>query len=231
MLQINIHLSNFLSAKALTLCPYLHALVPLLHVNSRTNYCSQQPYFNVLSEKIPFSTLSRASNTPFLHIACLFFSLFPTFSTPVFCHFLGQKRFRPCIVILFLLKSKIVEQQMLHTRHRRVVLWHKYSSRYYRHCGTKLQLDDSSGHYAVVTVMRNGGAKPQKPTAQGIALGKRVRRCTPYRGKSKCNALTDNCFCPYRTQLLQCTATSGRCPELCAYWAFSPSFPCANPAY
>lgn len=125
VLQINIHLSNFLSAKALTLCPYLHALVPLLHVNSRTNYCSQQPYFNVLSEKIPFSTLSRASNTPFLHIACLFFSLFPTFSTPVFCHFLGQKRFRPCIVILFLLKSKIVEQQMLHTRHRRVVLWHR----------------------------------------------------------------------------------------------------------
>ena len=125
MLQINIHLSNFLSAKALTLCPYLHALVPLFHVNSRTNYCSQQSYFNVLSEKIPFSTLSRASNTPFLHIACLFFSLFPTFSTPVFCHFLGQKRFRPCIVILFLLKSKIVEQQMLHTRHRRVVLWHR----------------------------------------------------------------------------------------------------------
>ena len=84
VLQINIHLSNFLSAKALTLCPYLHALVPLLHVNSRTNYCSQQPYFNVLSEKIPFFTLSRASNTPFLHIACLFFSLFSTFSTPVF---------------------------------------------------------------------------------------------------------------------------------------------------
>lgn len=84
VLQINIHLSNFLSAKALTLCPYLHALVPLLHVNSRTNYCSQQPYFNVLSEKIPFFTLSRASYTRFLHMACLFFSLFPTFSTPVF---------------------------------------------------------------------------------------------------------------------------------------------------
>ena len=82
--QINIHLSNFLSAKALTLCPYLHALVPLLHVNSRTNYCSQQSYFNVLSEKIPFFTLSRAPNTRFLHIVCLFFSLFPTFPTPVF---------------------------------------------------------------------------------------------------------------------------------------------------
>lgn len=82
--QINVHLSNFLSAKALTLCPYLHALVPLLHVNSRTNYCSQQSYFNVLSEKIPFFSLSRASYTCFLHIVCLFFSLFSTFSTPVF---------------------------------------------------------------------------------------------------------------------------------------------------
>lgn len=82
--KINIHLSNFQSAKALTLCPYLHALIPLFHVNSRTNYCSQQPYFNVLSEKLRFSTLSRASNTRFLHMACLFFSLFPTFSTPVF---------------------------------------------------------------------------------------------------------------------------------------------------
>ena len=99
--KINILLSRFLSAKALTLCPYLHALVPLLHVNSRTNYCSQQPYFNVLSEKLPFFTLSRASNTRFLHMACLFFSLFPTFSTPVFCHFLGQKRFLPCIIMLF----------------------------------------------------------------------------------------------------------------------------------
>lgn len=89
--KINIHLSRFLSAKALTLCPYLHALVPLLHVNSRTNYCSQQPYFNVLSEKLPFSTLSRASNTLFLHIACLFFSLFPTFSTPVFLSFFRTK--------------------------------------------------------------------------------------------------------------------------------------------
>lgn len=91
VLQINIHLSNFLSAKALTLCPYLHALVPLLHVNSRTNYCSQQPYFNVLSEKLPFFTLSRASYTRFLHIACLFFSLFPTFSTPVFLSFFRTK--------------------------------------------------------------------------------------------------------------------------------------------
>lgn len=91
MSQINIHLSNFQSAKALTLCPYLHALVPLLHVNSRTNYCSQQPYFNVLTEKIPFSTLSRASYTRFLHIACLFFSLFPTFSTPVFLSFFRTK--------------------------------------------------------------------------------------------------------------------------------------------
>lgn len=89
--QINIHLSNFLSAKALTLCPYLHALVPLLHVNSRTNYCSQQSYFNVLREKIPFFTLSRAPNTPFLHIACLFFSLFSTFSTPVFLSFFRTK--------------------------------------------------------------------------------------------------------------------------------------------
>lgn len=89
--QINIHLSNFLSAKALTLCPYLHALVPLLHVNSRTNYCSQQSYFNVLSEKIPFFTLSRASYTCFLHIACLFFSLFPTFSPPVFLSFFRTK--------------------------------------------------------------------------------------------------------------------------------------------
>ena len=87
MSQINIHLSNFQSAKALTLCPYLHALVPLLHVNSRTNYCSQQSYFNVLSEKIPFFTLSRAPNTCFLHMACLFFSLFLTFSTPVFLSF------------------------------------------------------------------------------------------------------------------------------------------------
>ena len=91
VLQINIHLSNFLSAIALTLCPYLHALVPLLHVNSRTNYCSQQSYFNVLSEKIPFFTLSRASNTLFLHMACLFFSLFPTFSTPVFLSFFRTK--------------------------------------------------------------------------------------------------------------------------------------------
>lgn len=90
--QINIHLSNFLSAKALSLCPYLHALVPLLHVNSRTNYCSQQSYFNVLSEKIPFFTLSRASNTLFLHIACLFFSLFSTFSTSVFLSFFRTKR-------------------------------------------------------------------------------------------------------------------------------------------
>ena len=126
------------------------------------------------------------------------------------------------------LRNNVVERQMQQTRHRHIVLWHKYSTRYYRHCGTKLQLDDSSGHYAVVTVMRNGreklqldnssrhytaatvmrngreklqlddssghyaaatvmrngGAKPQKPTAQGIALGKRVRRCTPYRGRS-----------------------------------------------
>lgn len=89
--QINIHLSNIQSAKTLTLCPYLHALVHLLHVNSRTNYCSQQSYFNVLSEKISFFTLSRASNTLFLHMACLFFSLFPTFSTPVFLSFFRTK--------------------------------------------------------------------------------------------------------------------------------------------
>ena len=90
--KINIHLSNFQSAKALTICPYLHALIPLLHVNSRTSYCSQQPYFNVLSEKIPFFTLSRAPNTLFLHMACLFFSLFPTFSTPVFLSFFRTKK-------------------------------------------------------------------------------------------------------------------------------------------
>ncbi len=29
------------------------------------------------------------------------------------------------------------------------------------------------------------GLKAQKPIAQGIALGKHVSRCTPYRGKSK----------------------------------------------
>lgn len=110
--QINIHLSNFLSAKALTLCPYLHALVPLLHVNSRTNYCSQQPYFNVLSEKIPFFTLSRASNTPFLHIACLFFSLFSTFSTPVFLSFFRTKTIASLHRHTLFLKSRIVEQQM-----------------------------------------------------------------------------------------------------------------------
>lgn len=215
----------------MTLCPYLHALVPLLHVNSRTNYCSQQPYFNVLTEKLRFS-LFQEHHTPSFYTWHAYFSLyFQLFQPPFFCHFLGQKRLLPCIIMLFLLKSKIVEQQMLHTRYRRVVLWHKYSTRYYRHCGTKLQLDDSSGYYTTATVMRNGGAKPQKPTAQGNALGKRVRRFTPYRGKSKSNILTANCFCPYRTQLLHCTATSGRCPELCAYWAFSPSFPCANPAY
>ncbi|WP_279054008.1 hypothetical protein [Hoylesella timonensis] len=128
---------------------------------------------------------------------------------------------------------------MLHTRHRRVVLWHRIApnvrgivgrnfnwmivqdiiqqQRLCAMAGQKIQLDDSSGHYAAATVMRNGGAKPQKPTAQGNALGKRVRRCTPHRGKSKCNVLTANCFCPYRTQLLQCTATLGRCPQLCAY--------------
>lgn len=93
-------------------------------MNSRTNYCSQQSYFNVLSEKISFFTLSRASNTLFLHMACLFSSLFPTFSTPVFCHFLGQKRLLPCIVMLFL-RNNVVEQQMLQTRHRRIVLWHR----------------------------------------------------------------------------------------------------------
>lgn len=239
MSQINIHLLNFLSAKALTLCPYLHALIPLLHVNSRTNYCSQQPYFNVLSEKLRFSTLSRASNTRFLHIVCLFFYLFPTFSTPVFLSFFRTKKIASLHHHALFLKNNVVERQMQQTRHRHIVLWHKYSSRYYRHCGTKLQLDDSSGYYTTATVMRNGreklqqddssrhyaaatvtsngGAKPQKPTAQGNALGKRVRRFTPYRGKSKSNILTANCFCPYRTQLLQCTATSGRCPELCAY--------------
>ena len=120
---------------------------------------------------------------------------------------------------------------MLQTRHRRIVLCHKYSTRCYRHCGVKfqqydssghyaaatvmrngrkkLQLDNSLGHYAVATVMRNGGAKPQKPTAQGNALGKRMRRFTPYRGKSKDNVLTKNCFCPYRTQLLQCLQPQG----------------------
>ena len=159
MSQINIHLSNFQSAKALTLCPYLHALVPLLHVNSCTNYCSQQPYFNVLTEKIPFSTLSRASYTRFLHIACLFFSLFPTFSTPVFLSFFRTKKIASWHHHALFLKNNVVERQMQQTRHRHIVLWHKYSSRYYRHCGTKLQLDDSSGHYAAATVMRNGGAK------------------------------------------------------------------------
>ena len=33
------------------------------------------------------------------------------------------------------------------------------------------------------------GLKAQKPIAQGNALGKRATRCTPYRGKSKCNAM------------------------------------------
>ena len=110
--KINIHLSNFLSAKALTLCPYLHALVPLLHVNSRTNYCSQQSYFNVLSEKIPFFTLSSASSTRFLHIVCLFFSLFPTFSTPVFLSFFRTKPIASLRRHALFGKNRIVEQQM-----------------------------------------------------------------------------------------------------------------------
>lgn len=96
----------------MTLCPYLHALVSLLHVNSRTNYCSQQSYFNVLSEKIPFFTLSRAPNTRFLHIACLFFSLFPTFSTPVFFSFFRTKTIASLHRHTLFLKSRIVEQQM-----------------------------------------------------------------------------------------------------------------------
>ena len=110
--KINIHLSSFQSAKALTLCPYLHALVPLLHVNSRTNYCSQQPYFNVLSEKLRFFTLSRASNTRFLHIACLFFSLFSTFSTPVFLSFFRTKKITSLHRHALFGKNRIVEQQM-----------------------------------------------------------------------------------------------------------------------
>lgn len=110
--KINIHLSNFQSAKALTLCPYLHALVPLLHVNSRTNYCSQQPYFNVLTEKLRFFTLSRASNIRFLHIACLYFSLFPTFSTPVFLSFFRTKKITSLHRHALFGKNRIVEQQM-----------------------------------------------------------------------------------------------------------------------
>lgn len=109
----------------MTLCPYLHALVPLLHVNSRTNYCSQQSYFNVLSEKIPFFTLSSASNTPFLHIVCLFFSLFPTFSTPVFLSFFRTKPIASLRRHVLFLRNNVVEQQMLQTRHRRIVLWHR----------------------------------------------------------------------------------------------------------
>ena len=167
MPQINIHLSNFLSAKALTLCPYLHALVPLFHVNSRTNYCSQQPYFNVLTEKLRFFTLSRASYTLFLHMACLFFSLFPTFSTPVFLSFFRTKAIASLHHHALFLWNNVVERQMQQTRHRHIVLWHKYSTRYYRHCGTKLQLDDSSGHYAVVTVMRNGRGKLQLNNSSG----------------------------------------------------------------
>ena len=86
--QINIHLSNFLSAKALTLCPYLHALVPLLHVNSRTNYCSQQPYFNVLSEKNPFfHSFKCIIHLLFTHSMLIFLSITHFFNPRFFVIF------------------------------------------------------------------------------------------------------------------------------------------------
>lgn len=107
------------------LCPYLHALVPLLHVNSRTNYCSQQPYFNVLSEKNLFSLFQEHQTPPFYTWHAYFSLYFLLFQPPFFCHFLGQNRLLPCVAMFFLLKSKIVEQQMHQTKYRRIVLWYK----------------------------------------------------------------------------------------------------------
>ena len=43
------------------------------------------------------------------------------------------------------------------------------------------------------------GLKAQKQLAQGNALGKRVTRYAPRRGKSKRNAMSVKRFCPYRT--------------------------------
>lgn len=58
------------------------------------------------------------------------------------------------------------------------------------------------------------GLKAQKPTAQGSALGKRLIRCTPCKGKSKHNTIMFKRFCPYRAHIPQRNPFPGHCPGL-----------------
>ena len=66
------------------------------------------------------------------------------------------------------------------------------------------------------------GLKAQKQLAQGNALGKRVTRYAPRRGKSKRNAMKVKRFCPYRTlETLRIHLREMRWAN--CFWAFSPS--------
>lgn len=58
------------------------------------------------------------------------------------------------------------------------------------------------------------GLKAQKLTAQGSALGNRVIKCTPCKGKSKHNTIMFKRFCPYRAHIPQRNPFPGHCPGL-----------------
>ena len=58
------------------------------------------------------------------------------------------------------------------------------------------------------------GLKAQKLIAQGSALGNRVIKCTPCKGKSKHNTSMFKRFCPCRAHIPQRNPFPGHCPGL-----------------
>ena len=75
-------------------------------------------------------------------------------------------------------------------------------------------------------VARFNAPQGQQLIAQGTALGKRVSRCAPCKGKSECNEMIIKCFCPYRTQLPQYIQPRV-IPWAISFWAFSPWICCS----